>query len=888
MRSILLYGVILTFLTSGPLWAEELDTFNQTLMEQAQKALAAKDDPKAEGLLSKILETYPNDQTTLKLASEVYFRQEKYREAASLYSRLLRLNPDDSESLIQLAVSRWRLREGYEAQAALLRALAQNNLTSEQKTLASATLDEIYSDWDVLNAIRQRGDYTAEERFHTHQIEKNPEAAATSYALRGFARHWLERPDEARADFNQALALGGLSDDLAAGVRKSLSEIAAAEDAQRREAEERAAAEEAARLEAAEQAAAEEAARREAEERAAAAEAAAQEAAPEPQVNAYEYFDQIDKLLGRGEVTRAAAVLNQIRGLELGDEEKGVRLYYEGELSWHKGAYDQAAGYYDQAARLIKERFRRSALLMRQAEYQARRGNRETAESLAVKSAGLLSDQPWKLKQAAGFFGELGSNATAVSYYQKALKLDPAPERNRDTFMGLAEIYKLTNDEANYFNYARKYIEASSPRLDRLSTLETGYFYFYRAELRSAQEPLAAYSDYEQAARLITEKYRLSEIYIKMAEYLADVNQADQAAHYAALSAETLPGQPWRNRQAAGIFDRTGHLEQAIHYTRLAMAQEPPDNPEADRELAYLYLRNKDKDNYLATHAAYIDKLTAEVDRQGGRASQELKKELYQARQTQSDISRTWGFDSYNFGTRRDNGDYSAMTINELFLNFTLPTDTPGKVYHRLNGTYASRYSGTYSDPITAQERSWESRTNLEDSVYGILGAKVNPVRRLPDFSAGVEYLYPIGRDRDDDDFRGRLEYNRTWGEKPRPYDDPHWLYAKTYGEMLYSTRHSDFTAFGELSLGRTFSPAFDKNILIMPHLRTNWSYGGEQISKGGRWSLETGPALAVRKWFNEDRRHAPRSYVELGVQYYIGLSHELDDAVGFNVTFSF
>ena len=150
-------------------------------------------------------------------------------------------------------------------------------------------------------------------------------------------------------------------------------------------------------------------------------------------------------------------------------------------------------------------------------------------------------------------------------------------------------------------------------------------------------------------------------------------------------------------------------------------------------------------------------------------------------------------------------------------------------------------------------------------------------------------HLYRIGRDRDDDDFRGRLEYNRTWGEKPRPYEtEAHWISAKAFAELLYSTRHDDITAFGEMSFGRTFSPDFDKNFLVMPHLRANWSYSGEEAPKGQRWGLEAGPAISIRKWFNEDRYNAPKSYVELALQYTIGLSHELDNGVGFNLNFSF
>ena len=879
IKNMLILGGFLLILGSmGNLNAAEgLDSFNQTLMQQAQKALAVGDDAKAEELLSKILKTYPDNQDILHTTAQVYFRQAKYREAAALDSRILRLNPNDGQALMQLGISRWRLKEGYEGQAALLKALSLNSLSAEQQTQARQTLNEIYDDWAVLKVMQQRNDYAAQERFHTHQIEKNSEGTAVSYALRGFARHWLQKTGDAKADFEKALSLGGLDEDLKTGVEKSLSEIDKAEQARlQAEKEQRLAAEH---------------------------EQNSITFKPEPQptvqappvplvpprpvappINVYQSFDQMDKLLANGEVSKAEAVFKRIGNLKLKGEEKGILLYYEAELAWLRGAYQQATPKYEQATALISERFRLAATLMRLAQYEAMQGNNNAAEGYVAQSADLLADQPWKQKQVAGFFMSLGDHAKAIGYYQQALRLDSTPQNNTDTFMGLAEIYKLDNDETGYHLYAQKYLQAATPHLNQLTVVEQGMFYFYRAELQADQ--VAAYADYEQAAKRIIEKYRLSEIYIKMAQYQAEDGNDSLAAYYAVLSAQTLPDQFWRNRQVAAVFEQTGQLDEAIQYTQAAMALEP-DNLRADRDLAFLYLRNHDQDNYINSHNAYIDKLIDEIQRQGARAERELKVELYEARQYRTDTSRVWGFDSYNFGNRRSNGDYSIMTVNELFLNYLLPTDTPGKVYHRINGTFSSHYSGSYMDPFTSVERNWQSNNSLKNSAHGIIGSKVNPISALPDFGLGVEYLYPIGRDIADD-FRGRLEYNRTWGEKPRPFDGFHWTYAKTYAELIYSTRHNDFTAFSELSYGRTFSLDFYKNFLTMPHIRVNWSYGGEEMEKGGRWGLEVGPALAFRLWFNEDRYHAPRSYLEVGIQYYFGLSHELDNGIAFNLTFSF
>lgn len=67
---------------------------------------------------------------------------------------------------------------------------------------------------------------------------------------------------------------------------------------------------------------------------------------------------------------------------------------------------------------------------------------------------------------------------------------------------------------------------------------------------------------------------------------------------------------------------------------------------------------------------------------------------------------------------------------------------------------------------------------------------------------------------------------------------------------------------------------------MVSPHLTLGWGYGGKEIAKGERWSLEAGPGLHFRQWYREDKYNAPQSYTDLVIQYRFGLSHNRDNVL--------
>ncbi|CAK7030305.1 MAG: hypothetical protein DELT_02756 [Desulfovibrio sp.] len=851
--------------------ADSVDQFNQQLLENARKNAAQGGNAKALNFYVKFLESYPTHQKALREAAQVAVKLGNQEEANRLYINLLRINPDNPSIMYQFGLLKLRMHQEYEAQEALFRALGSGKLNRTEAEGAREAMSRAYDNWDVFNAMRQHNDHAAQERFLTYQIEKQEEKKAAQYAMRGYARHWQQNLDGALSDFTAALELGGLDEQAESSLRQAKERIE--NDLQARDRSEQAQ-----NLQ---------------------AEAAPETPKPKAVVkrvvksaNPYPYFEELDALFAKRDFDQAERVLGKLSRFPLRDKERGIYLYYRAELDWNKGEHARAYEGFRQASRLMREKYRLSTCHLRMAEYHAMRGDTAQAATEAEKAASLLPDQAWRLSQAADLLARLGLYDKAVAYYESSL-LQPkvTASGKAHAHMGLANIFRARGDRVSFLTRARAYIETQSGREDALSEYEKGMTAYYQGLLHDAAgDKDAAFASYEQASRLVTEKYALSEIYMNMAQYCAGKGEKEQAATYAAAAADLLPAESWRVGPAADIFRRAGQPEKGIAYVRQAIDLKPSDNRPLYKDLSSLYRTVKDRDSAKRSNVEYIDYLYEQIDTLGAPAApggqNELKQELWEARERQTSMARTWGLDMYSFGNKKKNGDYYLGMSNELFHNYSLPNGYYGKVYAKLNGTLADYYSGTFTMADTGQRGEWESRSNMDETMHGILGARISPIRQWGWLTVSAEYLTPIGNSDVDDDFRGLVTVDAATGQKPRITGN-NWLYAKLYNDAFYSTRLNDFHGYGDLKLGQTLVGDWNRNLLFMPHLGSKWSYDG-QTAKARRWKLQAGPGLTSRFWFNEDKYHAPKSYIELGVYHHWELSHGRGRTVGFNFTLSF
>ena len=78
-------------------------------------------------------------------------------------------------------------------------------------------------------------------------------------------------------------------------------------------------------------------------------------------------------------------------------------------------------------------------------------------------------------------------------------------------------------------------------------------------------------------------------------------------------------------------------------------------------------------------------------------------------------------------------------------------------------------------------------------------------------------------------------------------------------------------------------------NTVFTPHLFFHADYDSEPVSFEGidssdeEWALSVGPGLMWRIWYNEDDYHAPRSYLDVVLQYRFRLS-DADRAEGLSI----
>lgn len=1086
---------------------ETIDSFNQQLLQNAFKAIGKKNDNQAAAFLHKFLESYPNNREALLALAQLSNRQRKHADADIFFSRILRNAPDDVQTMYEFGLNKWQLKQGYEAQTALFRALNMGGLAPEQTKQAKAVLAAIYKDWSVLRVMKERNDLEAQERFYSHQIADNPDGAAVSYAMRGFIHQRMGKPDEAERDFTSALTLGGMSDELTAGVQGSVNGIVKERERRRQaalwveinakvqdleekndtrgleqylsglieqgeaqtfalsrrgnlrlklgdldaaEADFNAALEtqpdkrqetnirrglkQIARLREAQapgsQNAGGKAATLAAEanrlakapngpnllyeaglkkldefeeyeaqhllslaldtrkldpaKTASARETLAKlydnwdiftemkeqqdlagqerfmtyqiEKAPEKAsvpyglrgfirwrmknlagakldfeqalamdgmqeemttsvknslaiveqqianrgkrpapsragtkgsyIGVWNYFKEAVRLMEEQSYTKAAEVLQKAGKLPRNSEEKALWHWHNGEVAWRDGNTASAANDFALALPGLKTPFYLSGALVRLADYHAQTGNAERAADYAAQAASVYPE-PWRLAQISGIYMKLNMPESAVESLQSALRNEQDPLKQAQIHRSLAGVYSSMQDRPMQDASMHAYLELMSANKDKLSSAELAEIQYYQAELLFAEGKEAeAIAAYRNSLEGLTDTSRRSAVYLKTANYMAAEGNAKEAEENLDLYVAIAPADPGRLRQASRVMERTGNLDKAIFYASEAYEATPDPDPAQARSLAYLYRRNGNQEQFNAYHYAYMDFLYAQIETLGSEVPDEVVEELWRARAAQTASEKTWGFNSYSFGSFRENHDRYSGFVNELYTNWRLTDWLNPKLYVQLNGTYDSYSSGTWVSQLSGRRGEWEAKSGIKDTLHMVVGVKIKPIPDIPHIGLAAEQVFALS-DGKDDEFRFRLNYFRGWGDKPRPFGW-NWHYATIYNDITYTTRDNDFRLQGTARLGRTFTFDQHRDILVFPFMRASWDHWGQGVSKGKRWGLEAGPGIGIKKFLFEDRYHGPRASMELSLSYVYGLSHDKPDGIAFNFGFSF
>ncbi|MCD8349891.1 MAG: hypothetical protein LUC93_04685 [Planctomycetaceae bacterium] len=289
-------------------------------------------------------------------------------------------------------------------------------------------------------------------------------------------------------------------------------------------------------------------------------------------------------------------------------DEEGLAAYYDGEIKLLDGKPDEAFSSYERASELITDGARLATVLMQMAEYQAGQGDKAQALTYASRSAEARPDAD-KLRQVGEFLVRIDMPEEAIPYFERYARLVSSAEQAIDVYAAVAENYKRAGNRENYLLFARRYVDAVDAAESEFSPAERGQAEFYRGEIASAEERREdAYAAYESASTLITERYLLSETFMRMAEAKAALSDIDEAVALAKRSAESLPNEPWKLRQVADFLMDLNRPLEANEYIQRYLASPGDGGPQGAMYAAWAesFKRLNNQERYLQLAAEYV------------------------------------------------------------------------------------------------------------------------------------------------------------------------------------------------------------------------------------------------------------------------------------------
>lgn len=149
------------------------------------------------------------------------------------------------------------------------------------------------------------------------------------------------------------------------------------------------------------------------------------------------------------------------------------------------------------------------------------------------------------------------------------------------------------------------------------------------------------------------------------------------------------------------------------------------------------------------------------------------------------------------------------------------------------------------------------------DTVQGSVGARWKPLK-TENLVFEVSYLFPVGQFSRDDVLL-RAAYSKSEGTDLR-VDVDNWRAWQFYADYNYYVMLPETVATFEARYGHAFRmDALSDRLVLWPYLAIG---GGYDTAFATPFALGAGPGLTARYWFNEDEYAAPRSYLDLTMQY--------------------
>ncbi len=247
--------------------------------------------------------------------------------------------------------------------------------------------------------------------------------------------------------------------------------------------------------------------------------------------------------------------------------------------------------------------------------------------------------------------------------------------------------------------------------------------------------------------------------------------------------------------------------------------------------------------------------------------------QLFDTRRTVGDVSRRLGLTSTTSYRGSSSSGLSAAPgtsssgseSNDLLQN---STELSWRPLGYRNGRFVELY-GRITD--TLWSKNSESDTGA-DALQGALGVRVKPFSSV-NIMAALERTFPLGSSNVDGDWLVRLGYGSSIGTDLR-VDVPSWWTSQLYAEVGHYINDSRDYFNSEWQVGRSYAiGGTGSRWVTFPHVVAAIDYDSKMKSEaGGGFSSDDAGGIGignnVRYWFREDAYNAPRSYVDLSLQY--------------------
>ncbi|MGF6772255.1 thioredoxin-like negative regulator of GroEL [Paraburkholderia sp. GAS199] len=331
-----------------------------------------------------------------------------------------------------------------------------------------------------------------------------------------------------------------------------------------------------------------------------------------------------------------------------------------------------------------------------------------------------------------------------------------------------------------------------------------------------------------------------------------DTRAAAQAARDT-IDAGLLDGMS--DAQAGFIAERAGDSTLALHYFEQADAHGTLP-PSALADMGYASLRaHRNREG-----ATYLERaIDAGTQAEPGRDAAATPQALADERAAHAEATRNWGFTaSMNYRNGGGPAGFASNPVPGVTNNWQAGTEAYWRPFGSLGERTFELYARGYENFGVKGDEPSGAQT-----LQAALGARVKPFASVNAIFA-FEKILPIGSSVRSD-WLARAAWSDGFGTALRT-DRPSWWTGVAYGELGHYLTHPSTYATFNARLGRTYRlDSISPTLTVFPHLVVGADYDST-IDR----SIPTGigAGIATRYWFRGGPYDAPRSFVDLSVQY--------------------